>query len=92
MENSDELKDWLVGVLEGIVSNPNAIEVEKSSDEMGVLYTVRVSPEDVGVVIGKLGNMAKAIRTILSVAGMKIDVKASMKIDAPGRNFTPPRE
>ena len=87
--DSEKLQSWLIALVQGLVSNPESVEVEKKSDEMGVLYTVRVHEDDGGKVIGKGGTIANAIRTVLRSAGYLIDVKASMKVDVPNSNFTP---
>jgi len=85
MENSDKLKDWLVAMIGGMVYKPEHIQVEVTKDEMGVLYMVKVDPSDVGIIIGKAGTNAEAIRTLVGVAGRLLDIKASMKIDAPSK-------
>ena len=87
--DSDNLQEWLIALVKGLVSKPESVEVEKTTDEMGVLYTVRVSAEDRGKVIGREGSIANAIRTVLRSAGMMINVRASMKVDVPDRDFTP---
>lgn len=87
--NSDKLQLWLVALVQGLVSNPAAVEIDVASDEMGVLFTVRVHEEDRGKVIGKAGSIANAIRTVLRSAGRLVDVRASMKVDVPNSNFEP---
>lgn len=87
--DSDQLQEWLGNIIKGLVSVPDSVEVEKTTDEMGVLYTVRVAPEDRGKVIGKEGSIANAIRTVLRSAGRLIDVRASMKVDVPNSSFAP---
>jgi len=50
---------------------------------MGVLMTLSVNPSDMGKVIGRQGNTAKAIRTILRVVGMKNNARVNLKINEP---------
>jgi len=87
--DSDNLKDWLVATLTILVEKPDEIEVEKTTDEQGVLYTVKVAEGDRGRVIGRKGAIASAMRTLLRSAGYIHDIRASMKIDIPGSNFVP---
>ncbi len=81
--NSEKLQDWLKTILSGLVSNPDEIEIEKITDEMGVKYTVRVAKEDRGRVIGKRGVIAQAIRTLLRSAGYSGNIRASLVFDMP---------
>lgn len=79
----DPVTDFLVYVLKGLVDNPDAVKVERTVDEMGVLMTVDVDPIDMGKIIGRRGATAKAIRTILRVVGMKQNQRVNMKINEP---------
>lgn len=74
---------FLEFVVKGLVDNPDAVKIDKRIDEMGVLLTLDVSPEDMGKVIGRQGATAKAIRTLLRVVGMKSNARVNMKIKEP---------
>lgn len=87
--DSDKLQEWLVMIVKGLVSNPDSVVVEKTIDDMGVLYKVQVHEDDRGKVIGKEGSIGNAMRTLLRSAGRLGDIKASMQIDVPNSNFTP---
>jgi hypothetical protein len=50
---------------------------------MGVLMTLDVNPVDMGKIIGREGNTAKAIRTLLRVVGMKNNARVNLKINEP---------
>ena len=85
MENNSP-EAFLEYVVKGLVDNPEAVKIEKRIDEMGVLLTLDVSPEDMGKVIGRQGATAKAIRTLLRVVGMKSNARVNMKIKEPERS------
>ncbi len=70
-------------IVREIVDNPEDVLVERTTDDMGVLLTLRVHPDDMGKVIGKAGNTAKAIRTILRVVGMRRKARVNLKIEEP---------
>jgi predicted RNA-binding protein YlqC (UPF0109 family) len=76
-------QEFVEYVLKTVVDNPDDVQVERTIDEMGVLITVTVNPEDMGKVIGKSGQTAKAIRTLLKVVGAKHDARVNMKIIEP---------
>ena len=83
MENSEKVKAWLENVIQHLVPTPSEVNVQVKKDDMGVLFTLRVNPKEWGYVIGKEGGNAKAVRTLLNAVGKLLDMKASLKIDAP---------
>jgi len=80
MHTDQEFLEYLVKAL---VDNPNDVKVERQVDEMGVLLTLDVNPADMGKVIGRSGNTAKAIRILLRVVGMKNNARVNLKISEP---------
>lgn len=80
MTKTKELLEHIIGAL---VDNPSDVAVDERTDEMGVLLSVRVAREDMGKVIGKAGETAKALRTILRVSGAKEKARINMKIVEP---------
>jgi len=83
----DNLLDWFLAVIKGLVSNQDAVSIEKIEDEQGILFIVTVDDGDIGKVIGKQGTIAQALRTVLRSAGYLHDTKVSMKIDVPESKF-----
>lgn len=76
-------QDFLEFVIKGLVDHPEAVKVTRTVDEMGVLLMLDLNPEDMGKVIGRQGNTAKAIRTLLRVVGMKHNARVNLKINEP---------
>lgn len=74
---------FLEYVIKALVDNPNDVKIKRTVDEMGVLLTLDVHPADMGKVIGRTGNTAKAIRTLLRVVGMKNNARVNLKINEP---------
>ena len=81
MQNNDQA--FLEYVVKALVDNPNDVVIERNVDEMGVLITLTVNPSDMGKIIGRMGNTAKAIRTLLRVIGMKNNARINLKINEP---------
>ena len=81
MENQDA--KFLDFVVKALVDNPDKVKINRTVDEMGVLLTLDVDPADMGKVIGRMGNTAKAIRTLLRVVGMKNNSRVNLKINEP---------
>jgi hypothetical protein len=76
-------KAFLEYVVTSLVDNPNDVKIDRTVDEMGVLITMTVNPADMGKIIGRQGNTAKAIRTLLRVIGMKNNARVNLKINEP---------
>ena len=74
---------FLEYVVKSLVDNPDTVKIERTVDEMGVLLTLTVHPEDMGKIIGRQGNTAKAIRILLRVVGMKNNARVNLKINEP---------
>ncbi len=76
-------QEFLEFVVKGLVEHPADVKVARVVDEMGVLLTLDLNAEDMGKVIGRSGNTAKAIRTLLRVVGMKNSARVNLKINEP---------
>lgn len=80
-EEADKI--FLEYVVKALVDNPNDIKIDRTVDEMGVLISLTVNPADMGKIIGRMGNTAKAIRTLLRIIGMKNNARVNLKINEP---------
>ena len=76
-------QEFLEFVIKGLVEHPEDVKINRTVDEMGVLLMLDLNPEDMGKVIGRSGNTAKAIRTLLRVVGMKHNARVNLKINEP---------
>ena len=80
MHQDQEFLDYVVKAL---VDNPGAVKTDRKVDEMGVLLTLKVDPVDMGKIIGRNGQTAKAIRSLLRVVGIKNNARVNLKIEEP---------
>lgn len=67
-------------IVKSLVSQPDAVTIERRIDEKGVLLELTVDPEDLGRVIGKRGATAQSLRTLLRALGTKNDARYNLKI------------
>ncbi len=89
MEKDQEFVEFVVKAL---VDNPQAVSSDRTVDEMGVLITLKVDPADLGQVIGRQGQTAKSLRTLLRVVGAKHHARVNLKIYEPdGMRASRPR-
>lgn len=88
---AEELEDkqFIETVVKAIVDKPEAVKVERTVDEMGVLLTLAIDPTDMGKIIGKEGRTAKALRTLLRVLGAKNNSRLNLKILEPEGSTRP---
>ncbi len=95
-ENAKD-REFVEYVVKMLVDHPNDVKVDRKVDEMGVLITLDVNPEDMGMVIGREGVTAKALRTLLRVIGARNNARVNLKINEPvgstrgNRDFSVPR-
>lgn len=80
-KNKDQ--DFVEFIVKSIVNNPDDVKVDRKVDEMGVLITLNVNPEDMGALIGREGSTARAIRTLTRIVGMKNNARVNLKIEEP---------
>ena len=83
MEEAYEDQQFVEFIVKSIVDNPDHVKTVRVVDEMGVLITLDVDPADMGQVIGRNGQTAKSIRTLLKVVGAKHNARVNLKINEP---------
>lgn len=90
-EDRSHDQEFVEYVVKSIVDHPDDVMVVRSIDEMGVLLTLTVNPDDMGQVIGRQGGTAKSIRTLLRVIGAKNNARVNLKINEPEGSAAPQR-
>ncbi len=88
-------QEFVEYVVKSIVDHPDDVKIERVIDEMGVLITLSVNPEDMGQIIGRQGATAKSIRTLLRVIGARNNARVNLKIKEPegsGRHSEQPQQ
>ena len=74
------MRELLEFLARELVDDPDAVEVTESSDDRGVLLTLRVAPDDMGKVIGRAGRTARALRTVVRAAATRQGVSVHVDI------------
>lgn len=94
MENFQD-REFVEYIVKQIVTKPEAVSVDRKTDEMGVLLEVKVDKEDMGLLIGRAGTTAKAIRILARIVGMRHNARVNLRILEPEgsiMNDNTPRE
>lgn len=80
-------KEFLEYLIKSIVDHPEDVKIDRKVDEMGVLLSLKVNPQDMGQVVGRQGSTAKAVRSLLRIVGIKNNARVNLKIEEPEGGF-----
>jgi len=73
-------KLFLKFLIENLVKFPEDINITREEDELGILLTLKVNPEDMGLIIWKSGNTVNSIRSILKVLWSKENKRINLRV------------
>ena len=74
------MRDLVEAIAKALVDNPEQVQVRAVDGEQVTVLELRVHPTDLGKVIGRQGRTAKAMRTLLGAAGMKLHKRYTLEI------------
>jgi predicted RNA-binding protein YlqC (UPF0109 family) len=74
------MKELVEQIAKALVDQPDKVQVREVIGEQTTVLELRVATEDLGKVIGKQGKTARAIRTLLAAAGMKVRKRFVLEI------------
>ena len=75
-----DLKSTLTDIAKAIVDSPDEVAVSQTEDENTITLVLSVAPDDMGMVIGKHGKIAKAIRSLIKAAAGNTHKKVNVEI------------
>ena len=75
-----DLKATLIDIAKAIVDSPDEVEVKETEDDGSITLVLTVAPDDMGMVIGKHGKIAKAIRSLIKAAAGNTGKKVNVEI------------
>ena len=82
---------FVESLIKSLVDRPEDVSTERTIDEMGVLITLKVNSADMGQVIGRSGQTARSLRTLLRIVGAKNNARVNLKIYEPEGSQRPRR-
>jgi predicted RNA-binding protein YlqC (UPF0109 family) len=74
------MKELVEAIAKALVDHPEDVQVKSAEGQQATVLELRVRKEDLGKVIGRQGRTAKAMRTVLGAAGMKIHKRLTLEI------------
>lgn len=74
------MKDLLDFIVKSLVTNPDAVNITENQQEGAIDFKLTVSPEDMGIIIGKKGQTIRAIRKLLTVRAIAENIRVSLEL------------
>ncbi len=74
------MKEYVENIVKALVDNPEDVIVTEVEGQRTTVYELRVAPADLGKVIGKAGQTAKSLRTILAAASARLGKRSVLEI------------
>jgi hypothetical protein len=87
MDKKYKEEEYLNMIVSELVNEKEKIEITRKVDDQGVLLTLQVAKDDIPVILGKEGNTAKSIRSLVRIVGYKLGYKVSIKINIPEKEY-----
>jgi len=79
-EQSGDVRALIEQIARGLVDAPDQVSVSQLDSEQGIVFELKVAPNDLGKVIGKQGRTARAMRCLLGASGVKLHQRFSLEI------------
>ncbi len=79
-EQAGDMRALIEQIAKALVDAPDQVAVDVVDDEQGTVLELKVAADDLGKVIGKQGRTARAMRTLLGAAGMKLRKRYTLEI------------
>jgi predicted RNA-binding protein YlqC (UPF0109 family) len=76
----ERMKELVEYIARSIVEAPDEVTISEAEGERGIVLRLQVAPDDKGRVIGKQGQVAQAMRTLLRVAGTRAHARVQLEI------------
>ncbi len=74
------MKELIEYIVKSIVNLPDQVVITEETNEQSVIFKLQVADEDKGRVIGKQGQVAEAMRTLLRIKAAKQGTRARLEI------------
>ena len=78
-----DASDYVKLIVCPLLRHPDELKVTTTHDDMGVLLTLDLNKEDMGIIIGRSGETAKAVRHLVRIVGIVGNARVSVKINEP---------
>jgi predicted RNA-binding protein YlqC (UPF0109 family) len=77
------VREYLIAIVSPLLKHPDELTVDQTIDEMGVLLSIKVHKYDMGTIVGRNGETAKAIRQLVRIVGLIGKQRVSIRVNEP---------
>jgi predicted RNA-binding protein YlqC (UPF0109 family) len=74
------MKETLQSIVSALVSNPENVAVDETNENDLFTYTVHVSKDDMGKIIGREGKVIRALRNVMKIKAMKQNIRINIAL------------
>lgn len=74
------MKEFIAYLIKNLVDLPDAVDINIVDGEQGTIVEVKVSPQDVGKIVGRQGRTIKALRTIAMTVGARVGRRVRVEV------------
>jgi uncharacterized protein len=74
------MKEFVAYLIKNLVDLPDAVDVNINEGEQGTVVEIKVSPQDIGKVVGRQGRTIKALRTIAMTVGARVGRRVRVEV------------
>ena len=74
------MQEFIAYLIKNLVSEPDAVDVKMLENELGTVFEIRVSKEDIARVVGKQGRTIKSLRTIAIGVGARFGRRVRLEV------------
>lgn len=79
-EQGGDMRALIEQIAKALVDEPDQVSINQVEGEQATVLELKVAPNDLGKIIGKQGRTARALRTLLGAAGMKLHKRFTLEI------------
>lgn len=70
-------------IIKSLVNHPEEVKITRRIDEMGVLLSIKLHPQDMALVIGRKGEHINALKKIIKAIGKRHHARVNIKVEEP---------
>ena len=80
-QSSSSTREFIEFTARMLARSPDEVQVDETVDGETFVYTLKLSPDDVGRVIGREGRIVRGIRSLLRASAMRQGIRITLEIE-----------
>jgi len=75
------MKEFLEFLIKQITSKPEEVKITENREDDTFIYHIKVSEDDMGIVIGKEGKTIKSLRNLAKAKAIRDNIRIQVLLD-----------